>query len=87
MQEVPDTSTDWRARAEAAETRLAELRADNARLWDEVSRLKAERREVEYFERHAAHMEGSLSWQITAPLRQAKTLAILVRRKLDERES
>ena len=64
-----------------------ELRRENARLWEENNRLRAERRELEYHERLVAQMESSLSWQLTAPLRQAKTLAVLIRRKLDERDS
>ncbi len=62
-----------------------ELRRENARLWQENNRLRAERRELEYLERLVAQMEGSLSWQLTAPLRRAKALAVLIRRKLDER--
>ena len=74
-----------RARAEAAEARVAELAAERARLWEEVNRLRAERREVDYYERLAVQMQGSVSWRITAPLRIGKVLAAKVRRKLDER--
>jgi hypothetical protein len=84
---VQDTGTDWRARAEAAEARNRELAEEQARLWDEVNRLRAERREVEYYEQRAQQMATSVSWQVTAPLRAAKTLAGMVRRKLDEREA
>jgi hypothetical protein len=62
-----------------------ELKAENARLWAENNRLRAERREVEYYERLAEGMRGSVSWQITAPLRAGKVLAAKVRYKLDER--
>ena len=62
-----------------------ELKRENARLWAENNRLRAERREVEYYEALAEQMQGSLSWQITTPLRAAKTLAVKVQRKLDER--
>jgi hypothetical protein len=79
------TQTDLERRLAAAEAALAEARAERARLWEEVNRLRAERREVEYYERLAAQMEGSVSWQVTAPLRSAKTLAVKVRRALDER--
>jgi hypothetical protein len=79
------TGTDWRERALAAEAALAEAREESARLWDEVNRLRAERREVEYYETLAVQMRTSVSWQITAPLRSAKTLAGKLRRKLDER--
>jgi hypothetical protein len=61
-----------------------ELRAENARLWEEVHRLRAERQEVDYFRRLALQMEGSVSWKITTPLREAKRVGMIVRRKLDE---
>ena len=64
-----------------------ELRRENARLWAENNRLRAERREVEYYERLAEGMRTSVSWQLTAPLRGGKVLAAKVRRKLDERRS
>jgi hypothetical protein len=76
---------DWRERAERAEARIDELAAERARLWDEVHRLRAERREVEHYEAAAAYMEQSASWRITRPLREGKRLAMLVRKKLDER--
>ena len=69
---MSDTGTDARA-----------LREENARLWAENNRLRAERAEEDYHRRLAAHMESSLSWQITAPLRAAKTLYVKVRRKLE----
>jgi hypothetical protein len=62
-----------------------ELRAENARLWAENNRLRAQARDVEYFEQLAARMEGSVSWKITAPLRTAKRVAGIVRRELEER--
>ena len=62
-----------------------ELREENARLWAENNRLRAERREVEYYERLAEGMRTSVSWQVTAPLRAGKVLAAKVRAKLDER--
>jgi hypothetical protein len=68
--------------ADTRDARLAELAAERARLWDEVQRLRAERREVEYYERRFHQVETSLSWRLTAPLRAAKTLAVLIRRKL-----
>jgi hypothetical protein len=76
---------DWRARAERAEARLDELAAERARLWEEVHRLRAERRAVEHYERVAGYMEHSASWRLTRPLRDAKRLALLVRRKLADR--
>ena len=65
-----------------AEARVAELAAERARLWDEVQRLRAERREVEYYERRFEQMERSVSWRVTTPLRAGKTLAVKVRRRL-----
>ncbi|MBE2317417.1 hypothetical protein DVA67_015650 [Solirubrobacter sp. CPCC 204708] len=79
------TTTDWQARAEAAEARVAELTAERARLWEENNRLRTERREIEYYERLATQMQTSLSWQITSPLRTAKVLNAKVRRKLEQR--
>jgi hypothetical protein len=73
------------ARLSEAEAALAEARAERARLWEEVNRLRAERRGVEYYEALAAKMETSVSWRITAPLRIFKTLWIRVRKQLDER--
>jgi hypothetical protein len=74
-------------RLREAEAALAELREERARLWQEVHRLRAERREVEYYERLATQMSTSVSWRITAPLRAAKVLSAKVRRKLEERDS
>lgn len=65
------------------EQRLQEVLEERARLWDEVHRLRAERREVEYYEALAMKMQTSVSWRVTAPLRIGKTLAIRVRRKLN----
>ncbi len=59
--------------------------AERARLWEEVHRLRAERREVEYYERLAAQMTASVSWRITAPLRSGKGALAKARRKLAER--
>lgn len=87
MSESTNTDIDWRARAEALEARVAELAEERARLWEENNRLRAERREVEYYEQLALKMQGSLSWQITAPLRAAKVLNAKVRRKLEQRRS
>ena len=80
-----DTAADWRARAEAAEARVTELAAERARLWEEVNRLRAERREVEYYERLAKQVTGSVSWKITEPLRAGKALALTVRRRREQR--
>jgi hypothetical protein len=67
-----------------ADARVAELAAERARLWEEVQRLRAERREVDYYERRFAQIESSLSWRITTPLRAGKTLALKLRRRLQD---
>jgi hypothetical protein len=72
---------------EELEQALAEARAERARLWEEVQRLRAQQREVEYYEQLAAHMAGSVSWKVTSPLRTAKRLAMRVQRELDERRA
>ena len=61
-----------------------ELRRENARLWEENNRLRAAAAEEAYHQQLSAQMESSLSWQVTAPLRAAKTLAVKIRRRLDE---
>jgi predicted metal-dependent hydrolase len=67
--------------------RVEELLAERARLWEELHRLRAERREVEHYRSQAEYVTNSLSWRITAPLRIGKQLKIRVQRKLDERAS
>jgi hypothetical protein len=62
--------------------RIAELTAEQARLWEENQRLKAERRAIEDYERRVGYVESSLSWRITKPLRMGKWLASKVRRQL-----
>ena len=62
-----------------------ELRRENARLWAENNRLRAERREVEYYQKLAEGMRTSVSWQVTAPLRAGKKLAAWVSYKLEQR--
>jgi hypothetical protein len=60
--------------------RIAELTAEQARLWEENQRLKAERRAIEEYERRVGYVESSLSWRITKPLRSGKRFAALVRK-------
>jgi len=74
-------------RPDAAEARLRELLEERARLWEELHRLRAERREVAYYQALAEQMRTSVSWRVTAPLRAGKTLAGKVRRKLETRRS
>ena len=73
--------------ASDTQDRLQELLDERARLWEELHRLRAERREVAYYEALATQMQTSVSWRITAPLRAGKTLAAKVRRKLSSRGS
>ncbi|CAA9485864.1 MAG: hypothetical protein AVDCRST_MAG38-2327 [uncultured Solirubrobacteraceae bacterium] len=67
--------------------RIDELLVERARLWEEVHRLRAERREVEHYRKQAEYVTGSLSWRITAPLRVGKRLKVRLQRRLDERTS
>ena len=71
----------------ASEARLRELLDERARLWEELHRLRAERREVAYYEALARQMQSSVSWRVTAPLRVGKTLAVKIRRKRESRGS
>jgi hypothetical protein len=66
------SEVDWETRARRAEAALEDVRREKADLWEEVQKLRAERREVEYHEKLAAQMADSVSWRITAPLRAAK---------------
>ena len=70
-----------------ASARVEELLAERARLWDEVHRLRAERREVEHYRQQAEYVTSSLSWRVTAPLRVGKQLKVKLQRKLEERRS
>jgi hypothetical protein len=79
-------NTDWQQRALAAEAALEEARAERARLWEELQRLQRERQDVAHLRGVVDHMEGSVSWKVTEPLRAAKTLAIRVQRQLEQRQ-
>jgi hypothetical protein len=85
VSEARTTGTDWEARARTAEARVEELAAERARLWDEMHRLRAERRSVEHYQAVAGYMENSASWKLTKPLREVKRVAMKVRKLLDER--
>ena len=76
--------TDWETRARTAEARVEELAAERARLWEEVHRLRSERREDEHFRDLARYMESSASWRITRPLREIKRVYIGLRRFADK---
>jgi hypothetical protein len=83
---VSDTeATGMTGRPDAAEARLQELLDERARLWEELHRLRAERREVAYYEALAVKMQSSVSWRVTAPLRAAKTLAAKIRKHRSRR--
>lgn len=76
--------SDWETRARTAEARVEELAAERARLWEEVHRLRSERREDEHFRDLARYMESSASWRITRPLREVKRVYIGLRRFTDK---
>ena len=80
------SNTDWEQRALAAEAALEEARAERARLWEQLQRLQSERQDVAHLQGVVRHMEGSVSWKVTEPLRAAKTLAIRVQRQLEQRQ-
>lgn len=69
------TSSVEQADDKSAASALEVVLGERNRLWDELHRLKAERREVEYYENTLAEMRKSLSWRITAPLRVGKRYA------------
>jgi hypothetical protein len=77
------TRTDWETRARTAEARVEELAAERARLWDEVQRLRAQERQVEYYEAQHRYMQNTASWRVTWPLRALKTAYIKVRNILE----
>ena len=81
----PTTSAeiDWEARARSAEARVAELAAERARLWEELHQLRAKERQIDHYRARAEYMEGTLSWKLTWPLREAKRVYVKVRRLLD----
>jgi hypothetical protein len=54
---------------------LQEALAERNRLWEELRSRDAKEQELEYWRKRATDMEGSLSWQLTAPLRLAARAA------------
>jgi hypothetical protein len=76
------TSTDWEARARTAEQRVQELAAERARLWEELHQLRAQERAVDQAQAVVRYMEGTVSWKLTRPLRDVKTLWVRGRRTL-----
>jgi hypothetical protein len=77
-------SEDWETRARTAEARVEELAAERARLWEEVHKLRSDRREDEHFRDRARYMESTASWKLTRPLREAKRVYIGLRRFIDK---
>jgi hypothetical protein len=77
------SSNDWERRALAAEAALEEARAERARLWEELQKLRSERRDDAHYKELAQYMESTASWRVTAPLRRAKRVYVFVRRVLD----
>jgi hypothetical protein len=75
-------STDWETRARAAEARVQELADERARLWDELHRLRSERREDAHYRDLVRYMESTASWKLTWPLREVKRAYVKVRRTL-----
>ena len=69
------TSTDAEERARRAEAALEEALAERNRLWNELQRRTASEHEADYYRSIYAALEGSLSWRMTAPLRDAKRIA------------
>jgi hypothetical protein len=78
----PSTAADWEARARTAEARVQELAAERARLWEELHQLRAQDRAVEQAQAVVRYMEGTVSWKLTRPLRDVKTVWVKVRRTL-----
>jgi hypothetical protein len=76
------TATDWESRARAAEARVEELAAERARLWEELHRLRAERRDDAHYRDRVRYMESTASWRLTEPLREVKRVYVTVRRFL-----
>ena len=72
-------------RVRAAEQALHDARVEQARLWDEVMRLRRERQDVAHFRDRVASMEGSVSWKLTEPLRIVKVLWLKLQYRLDRR--
>jgi hypothetical protein len=73
------TETDWEQRALRAEAALERTLEERNRLWEELHRHKAQKREVEHLTVKVSRMEGSLSWKLTKPIRTLKRLALRIR--------
>lgn len=51
---------------------LQQALEERNRLWEEVQRLRAEDRELDYWRGRALEMEASLGWRVTALLRRLR---------------
>jgi hypothetical protein len=69
-------SEEWEERARRAEAALEEALAERNRLWEELNRRSACEDELDHYRRLAGMMEGSASWRLTRPVRDAKRVAI-----------
>ena len=65
------------------ERALEEALAERARLWEQLHEQRAAEREVEDLKAQIARMESSLSWRITRPLRDVKTVWHKIKRRLN----
>ena len=65
---------------------LEEALRERARLWEQLHEQRAAEREVEDLKRRIAHMESSLSWRITRPLRLLKTYWHKLKRRLSTQD-
>lgn len=70
--------------SEATDTEraLEEALQERARLWEQLHEQRAAERELEHLKAQIARMESSLSWRITKPLRDVKTVWHKVKRRL-----
>ncbi|HEY7633601.1 MAG TPA: hypothetical protein VH817_23060 [Thermoleophilaceae bacterium] len=65
------------------ERALEQALAERARLWEQLHEQRAAEREVEHLKAQIARMESSLSWRITRPLRDVKTVWHKIKRRLN----
>lgn len=72
----PGGGGSWEERARRAEAALEEALAERNRLWEELHRRAARDDELEHYRSLVASMEGSASWRLTKPVRDAKRLAL-----------
>jgi hypothetical protein len=68
-------TVDTEQRVRDLEQALEEALAERTRLWEELQRDKADRRELAYLRELADGMTTSLSWRLTTPLRVVMQIA------------